>query len=192
MIKDDDLPEENTDDREDKNGEDEPGDPDLFYDIDDMFDDDDDDDDMFDAGRLSTDEALKEEDRRIHEMPLHQSAVNIRRLTAALVETFTEKKDKLMMKEQMLMNAYMLGPKIAGAEGGDLYTLRMENAVIIKIHARDLLTQTSFCKIEKLSNPEYLQLLRDEIENFRILFVEWVKGFDKENDIRDDWGLFYD
>jgi len=90
------------------------------------------------------------------------------------------------------LNAYMLGPKIAGAEAADLYTLRMENAVLIKIHARELLTQTSFCKAEKLSKPEYLKLLRDEIENFRILFVEWVKSFDKENDIKDDWGLFYD
>ncbi|HMT10858.1 MAG TPA: hypothetical protein PKA39_04465 [Ignavibacteria bacterium] len=174
MNKDDDLPENGPEDPEENNREDEPDDPDLFNDIDDMFDDDD--DDMFDPASIRADEALKEEDRRIHEMPLYQSAENIRKLTSALVETFTEKKDKLMMKEQMLMNAFMLGPKIAGAEGGDLYTLRMENAVIIKIHARDLLTQTSFCKIEKLSNPEYLQLLRDEIENFQETVCRMGKG----------------
>jgi len=137
-------------------------------------------------------EEIKKEHERLREMPLYKSAVNIRKLTTSLAETIKEEEDSLMMKDQMLMNAYILGPKIAGAEAGDMYTLRMENAVLIKIHARDLLTQTSFCKAEKLSKPEYLKLLRDEIENFRILFVEWVKTFDKENDIKDDWGLFYD
>lgn len=137
-------------------------------------------------------EEIKNERKRLKEMPLYKSAVNIMKLTTSLAETINEEDDTLMMKDQMLMNAYMLGPKIAGAEAGDMYTLRMENAVLIKIHARELLTQTSFCKAEKLSKPEYLKLLRDEIENFRKLFVEWVKSFDKENDIKDDWGLFYD
>ncbi|HAX49446.1 MAG: hypothetical protein IAE93_03820 [Ignavibacteria bacterium] len=136
-------------------------------------------------------EEIRKEHERLRQMPLYKSAVNIRKLTTSLAETIKEEEDSLMMKDQMLMNAYILAPKIAGAEAGDMYTLRMENAVLIKIHARDLLTQTSFCKAEKLSKPEYLKLLRDEIENFRILFVEWVRSFDKENDIPDDWGLFY-
>ncbi|MBC8155003.1 MAG: hypothetical protein H7Z72_19085, partial [Bacteroidetes bacterium] len=81
--------------------------------------------------------------------------------------------------------------KIVGAEGGDLYTLRMENAVIVKIHARELLAQTSYCKAERLADPAYLLVLRDEIEAFRELFVEWINSFDKDNDVPDEWGLFY-
>lgn len=148
--------------------------------------------DMDEDDFKEAEEEIKNERKRLKEMPLYKSAVNIRKMTTSLAETINEEDDALMMKEQMLMNAFMLGPKIAGAEAGDLYTLRMENAVIIKIHARELLTQTSFCKAEKLSKPEYLKLLRDEIENFRKHFVDWVKTFDKENDIKDDWGLFYD
>ena len=136
-------------------------------------------------------EEIEKENKKIREMPLFKSAENIRNLTSSPIETINENDDALMLKDQMLLNAFMLGAKIAGAEGGDLYTLRMENAVIIKIHARELLTQTSYCKLENLSKPEYLKLLRDEIEIFRKLFVEWVKSFDKENDIKDDWGLFY-
>ena len=37
---------------------------------------------------------------------------------------------------------------------------------------------------------EYLDLLRNEIEAFRILFAEWVKTFDPFNYIIDRWGLF--
>lgn len=135
-------------------------------------------------------EEIKNENKRIKEMPLYISAVNIRKLTTSLAETIKEEDDSLMMKDQMLLNAYILGPKIAGAEAGDFYTLKMENAVLIKIHARELLTQTSYCKLENLSKPEYLKLLRDEIEVFRKLFVEWVNSFDKTNDMKDDWGLF--
>ncbi|MOA56507.1 hypothetical protein D3C78_1805000 [compost metagenome] len=67
----------------------------------------------------------------------------------------------------------------------------MESAVIIKIHARELLTQTTLCKMEELVDEKYLQLLRDEIDNFRLLFIDWVNGFDRTNDVPDDWGLFY-
>ena len=37
---------------------------------------------------------------------------------------------------------------------------------------------------------EYLDLLRNEIENFRVLFAEWVKTFDQWDYIIDRWGLF--
>ncbi len=182
------MPEEPKDPNDELNEDnDEPGDfhPEDYFNDSEWEDDDDEDDEKM------IKEDLENENKRIHDMPLYKSAVNIRKLTMALAETIKEEDDELMMKDQMLANAYMLGPKIAGAEGGDFYTLRMENAVIIKIHARDLLTQTSYCRIEKLTNPDYLKLLRDEIENFRKLFVEWVNSFDRTNDIQDDWGLFY-
>ncbi len=133
---------------------------------------------------------LDQENQRIHNLPLMKKAEEIFQLTQALVETIDEEKDVLHIREQMLSNAMILMPKIAGAEGGDLYTLRMENAVIVKIHARELLAQTSLCKMESLAEPRDLQMLRDEIELFRILFVDWVKSFDRSNDIPDNWGLF--
>ena len=120
-----------------------------------------------------------------------RKANEILEITQAIVATMNQDDDILMMNEQMISNAMMLPPKIIGAEGGDLYTLRMENAVIVKIHARELLTQTAYCKAEKLADPQYLQILRDEIEQFRLLFVEWVNSFDRTNDIPDEWGLFY-
>jgi len=103
------------------------------------------------------------------------------------VKTFGEHYKGIMMEDVMLINA-----KLRGAEGGDLYSIRMENAVIIKIHAVSLLTATSGLKMMGLSNNKYLQLLRDEIEEFRKLFVEWINSFDKTNDIPDGWGLFFD
>jgi hypothetical protein len=103
------------------------------------------------------------------------------------IKTFGEHYKSIMMEDVMIMNA-----KIRGAEAGDLYSIRMENAVIIKTHAVSLLTATSGLKMMGLSNNKYLQLLRDEIEEFRKLFLEWIQSFDKTNDIPDGWGLFFD
>ena len=73
----------------------------------------------------------------------------------------------------------------------DDYILKMENATIIKIHARSLLAQTSSAKFLDLLDERYLQLLRDELETFRSLFRDWIKSFEtgttKEGD---GWGLF--
>ena len=155
-----------------------------------MFDDEDDD---FDFNEEDFDPSeFQREQERIHNLPIYKKAMEIASITQAICESIDPKQDELDIRSMMLENAYIIGSKISGAEGGDLYTLRMENAVIIKIHARELHAQTSFCHAEGLSNNHYLQVLRDEIEHFKLLFIEWVKSFDKANDIRDDWGLFYD
>lgn len=158
---------------------------------------DDEDDDAFDweefKRNYDPEEAQREmeaENRRIEQLPVLKKANEILEITQAIVSTIDEEDDVLMMSEQMMANAMMLPTKIVGAEGADLYTLRMENAVLIKTHARELLTQTNYLRAEKLSDPAYIDLLREEIENFRVLFVDWVNSFDKSNDIPDDWGLF--
>lgn len=131
------------------------------------------------------------EEERVNNLPILKKAQEIYETTNAIVGTINEEEDVLEIRHLMLENAMIIPAKIHGAEGGGLYTLRMENAVIIKIAARELLTQTSFCKTENLLNNDYLNLLRSEIEEFRVLFIEWVNGFDKSDDIPDDWGLFY-
>ncbi|OIN59638.1 hypothetical protein [Arsenicibacter rosenii] len=134
---------------------------------------------------------LEAENRRIESLPVLKKAQEVLDITQAIADTIDKDADILMMHEQMIANAMMLAPKIVGAEGGDLYTIRMENAVLIKIHARELLTQTNYLRAERLCDPAYIKLLREEIEQFRVLFVEWVKSFDRTNDIQDNWGLFY-
>lgn len=158
---------------------------------------DDDDDEPFDWDEFERnydpEEAQREheaEKRRIEKLPVLKKAKEILDITEAIVSTIDQEKDVLMMHEQMLGNAMMLAPKIVGAEGGDLYSIRMENAVIIRMHARELMTQTTYCKVEELADDDHLELLRQELETFRRLFVDWVKTFDKSNDYPDDWGVF--
>jgi len=91
---------------------------------------------------------------------------------------------------QIYENALIIPAKIAGASGSILYDLRMENAAIIRRAAREILTSCSGLKMFKLNGFDYLNVLRAEIEEFRVLFAEWVKTFDPWDYIIDRWGLF--
>lgn len=151
---------------------------------------DDDEDDFFDGYEEPDEESLEEvrkEDERIHNMPVYKKAMEIAEITHTITEMIEPEKDVLEMRSQMLGNAYTLAAKIAGAEGGDLYSIRFDNATLIKLAARELRAQTSLLKHEKICDEKYIKLLRDEIGKFRILFLDWVRSFDKTNDIEDEW-----
>jgi hypothetical protein len=50
--------------------------------------------------------------------------------------------------------------------------------------------QTTGLGIFGFEEKDYFELLRREMEEFRVLFVEWVNSFDPWNSVGDDWGLF--
>ncbi|WP_235831741.1 hypothetical protein [Flavobacterium rhamnosiphilum] len=126
-------------------------------------------------------------------MPLMQKAEQIIKLTQGLVQIVPA--DNEFLQETtvrfMLENAMIIPAKIAGAEAGDLYDLRMENAAIIRKAARELYVQAGSLRFEEgITDKDYIILLRKEIDEFRLLFIDWVAGFDMWNYIKDEWGLF--
>lgn len=90
----------------------------------------------------------------------------------------------------IIEDATQLAPKIAGAWGTQFYDIKMENAALIRKAAQDLLLNTRALEIHGFTDVEYCELLRNEIEKFRVLFAEWVKTFDPWDYIIDRWGLF--
>lgn len=134
----------------------------------------------------------EEERRKLEAKPIFQKAEEILELTQRIVDTLDKSSPHAEVHASVMLEDAMIIPaKIAGAEAMDDYILRMENAVIIKVHARSLLTQTSSLKYLELCDPAYLQLLRDEIEAFRRLFRQWIASFDIDTTKEGDgWGLF--
>jgi len=125
------------------------------------------------------------------QLPIFKKAEAIVRLTEGLVALFPEENELLQsIKGMMYGDALLIPAKIVGAEAGDLYDLRMENAAIIRKAARELYVNAGSLKYHGIDNTEYANLLRKEIDDFRYLFIDWVAGFDQNNYIRDDWGLF--
>lgn len=135
----------------------------------------------------------EEERRKLEAMPLYKKALEILDLTQQIVDTFPDDEMARVHRQLMMEDAMIIPAKVAGAEAMDDYVLKMENATVIKIHARSLLTQTSSAKYLDLQDERYLKLLRDEVEAFRELFKVWVKTFEVDATKEGDgWGLFVD
>ena len=125
-------------------------------------------------------------------MPIYQKAVQILKLTEGLVQIIPKEDDFLQETSVRYMteDALIIPAKIIGAEAADWYDLRMENAALIRKAARDLYVQAGSLRHHGIENIEYADLLRKEIDEFRLLFIDWVASFDVWNYIKDDWGLF--
>ncbi len=137
---------------------------------------------------------------RVEQLEVYQKANEICRLSRIVSELVL--KDKIewtdgyeaeMAKgiaEHILENSTIIPAKIAGAEGGDLYDIRMECAAMVRKCAMEIRVNCNGLKMCKFPDEDYLDLLRSEIEEFRVLFAEWVKTFDSGNYVIDRWGLF--
>lgn len=139
------------------------------------------------------DEILNDEEFEKHKkLPIYKKSLVIRKLTRAVVNLIDEDEDEMNLKQLMLENSYMISSKIAGAEAGELYSYRLENAFSIKRYANELLAEATLCETKQIGNLKYIQPLKDKIEELRILFIEWVDSFDKERDVEDPWSLWRD
>jgi hypothetical protein len=94
------------------------------------------------------------------------------------------------VKACMIEDAGLLTVKVAGAEAGDLYDIRMEAAAIIRKAARDLMVQQHSLEAFGFSDAGYYTIVRSLLEEYRLLFIDWVQSFDPWNYYIDRWGLF--
>ncbi|MET3732974.1 hypothetical protein [Moheibacter stercoris] len=132
---------------------------------------------------------------KLFQMPIMVKAMEIQELVSALrvfyEEAEVDENSPLEMQLDMIHeNSLIIPAKIAGAEGGDIYDIRMENAAIIRKAAREISVTLGYLDLGRLEENEYTDLIRLEIENFKVLFREWLKTFDPWNYVLDDWGLF--
>jgi len=125
-------------------------------------------------------------------LPVYKKAEELYELADVIVEAIKEDDQKDWLSGEIVGNAMLIQAKIAGAEGGGLYSLRMQNAVLIKYAAYNMLNAVISTEIFGLNNEDYVDLMRDKIEEFRIEFVAWIRGFDRSYDIPDNWAIRFD
>jgi hypothetical protein len=94
------------------------------------------------------------------------------------------------IKGMMISDAAQLMIKVSGAEGANLYDIKMEAATIIRKAAHDLVIHNHSLRAFGFKEVHYFQIVRDLVEEYRLLFIDWVAGFDKWDYIIDRWGLF--
>lgn len=124
---------------------------------------------------------------------LYRKSVDILNLAQTLCDMLPENDDHAAHTEHMIMqNACIIPAKIKGAMAMEYYSLMIENAVIVKVNAVELCTALWACSTMHGIDQKYVDVIREEIEVFRKIFINWVGAFDKTNDLPDEWHLFND
>jgi len=127
----------------------------------------------------------------VRDLPLYKKGEEIWEVVRLLAELMLDDNEYLQsMKDIMLEDARLLTVKIARAEAVELYDLKMEAATFIRKAANDLKVMNHSLEVFGFEHTEYFQIIRNLIEEYRILFIDWVGKFDKWNYIIDRWGLF--
>lgn len=125
------------------------------------------------------------------ELPIYKKGKEIYEVVYHICELIQDDDEMLgHVKGVMLEDAMLLTVKVAGATGGQLYDIKMEAATIIRKAARELMIQNHSLEMFGFEHVEYFQLVSDLLEEYRLLFIDWVAGFDKWDYIIDRWGLF--
>jgi hypothetical protein len=145
----------------------------------------------FEKGDEENGEAWKPEN--VYGKELFRKSIEILNLTDTICAMLPEEDDQSEFTQRLMKENAMLVPvKIKGVMGMDIFSLKMENAVIIKVNICQLKDQLWSCEAIHEMEGKYLDVLRNEINAFREIFIKWVTSFDKNNDLPDEWHLFND
>ena len=125
------------------------------------------------------------------ELPIYKKGIEIFEVVDQICQLIPDD-DKMLghVKSIMLEDAMLLSVKVAGATGGQLYDIKMEAATIIRKAARELMVQNHSLEMFGFEHVEYFQIVRDLLEEYRLLFIDWISKFDKWDYIIDRWVLF--
>ena len=127
---------------------------------------------------------------KTHE-PLLRKGREIFQVVGEIANLIPEDNEKLQsVKSMMIADAATLTAKVNGAEGAGLYDIKMENAAIIRKAARDLMLHNHSLEMFGFKYADYYDIVRDLIEEYRLLFIRWVESFDPWEYTIDRWGLF--
>ena len=125
------------------------------------------------------------------ELPIYKKSQEIFDVLETITSLFPDDNDYLQsIKQNLLSDIMTIQAKICGAEAVKLYDIKMENATIIRKTARDIFVGGNSLEYFGFSDSKYYHLVRDLIEEFRILFIDWISRFNPKYYIVDNWGLF--
>ncbi|MNJ88848.1 hypothetical protein D3C87_64050 [compost metagenome] len=125
------------------------------------------------------------------QIPIFRKSEEIFETLKNITALFPQEDEMLIdLKDQLMENAMIIQAKLAGSFAVKLYDLKMENAAFIRKAARDLLVSYHSLEMHGFKEIAYYHIVRSQIEEFRLLFIEWVAGFNKQHFITDSWGLF--
>ncbi|MGJ8592822.1 MAG: hypothetical protein ACSHXF_09755 [Aquaticitalea sp.] len=140
-------------------------------------------------------------ERPEHQTPIYKKVKEIELLVDSIIEFVRDSDlpladdfDRESLKSVLIdmeENAHEIPMLVSEASLPEMpYDFRMENAVFVKSAAFELIESALHIENLGFKDIDYLDLLYDEIEVLRLLFIDWIKTFELWKYDCDDWGLF--
>jgi|WetSurSiteA1Bulk_404760.scaffolds.fasta_scaffold13816_1 hypothetical protein len=124
-------------------------------------------------------------------LPIFKKGEEIYQVVKQICQLIPEDNEILQnVKTNILHDAALLMVKVAGASKAEIYDLKMEAATIIRKAAKDLMVYNHTLRMFGFKEVGYYSIVRDLIEEYRLLFIQWIANFDHWNYAIDRWGLF--
>jgi hypothetical protein len=133
----------------------------------------------------------REERKKLKNHPLLKQAQEILSIVDALLDTYKDEEILKMYGGTLRESAMIIIAKLNSALVSDNYLVCMQNAALIRDHGEYLRLLNHMFNSSDVFDKKYVEMFRQEMENFRNLFKDWAKEIRKmENDFEDEWGLF--
>lgn len=137
------------------------------------------------------DDDFETNNTNVKDTPLYRKGKEILNYVMLIADLLPDDNTQLQsVKQFMIEDASTLVVKVVGAHHAELYDLKMEAAVLIRKAAHNLMIQQHSLKMFDFAEAGYFNVVRELIEEYRLLFLEWIKTFDPEVYVIDRWGLF--
>ncbi|WP_047545579.1 hypothetical protein [Psychroserpens sp. Hel_I_66] len=137
----------------------------------------------------------------IEELPLYIKALELQKLVETIMEVVADSEllyetdeEGLLIEQSinfLLENSLIIPVTLKSAYDEDaVYDVKMECATLIRKAGIELTVDADNLEDFGFKHVEYLDILQNEIDEFRVLFAEWVKTIDPSDYTIDRWGLF--
>ena len=133
--------------------------------------------------------AILSEDARVASLPIIQKAGKISDLINAFAEVLGNSEAENQYKTVLIAAGFEVCNKLVLAESSHYYNDKLEQALLVKMAIKKVLHQLAGIDVLGLSDINYSNLIKSEIEEFRIIFNEWVLSFDKSTFSSDGWNI---
>ena len=126
----------------------------------------------------------------VEKLPLFKKGQEIAEVVFCIADIIPDEETLNTVSEFMCEDAVVLTSKIIAAHFAPFYDVRMESATIIRKAAMDLVLHRHALRMFGFEEHEYFDIVLDLLEEYRLLFIEWVKDFEPCEYTKDEWGLF--
>ena len=125
------------------------------------------------------------------ESPLYKKAEEIDDTLNSIAKLIPEKKVFLVFMNALILKASgRITSNLIRAQDSNRYDRKMHSAALVRSSCLEISGLGEEFRKRGFSDSKYFSIVDRQIEEFRILFLDWVASFDNKQFITDRWGIF--